>query len=95
MNNKQTLIRYCNASFFLISFEMVRLIFFVNILSIISTLLPSASRRCCYCWRLVSVVGISNSATRCQSRSRRRLVVISVLSLSAALSFIVAASVVF
>ena len=88
------MIKYCNASSFFL-FETVRLKNYINILSIIATMLPLASRcRChCHCWRLVVVVDVSDSAPHCQSRHCWRLVVVTVLLLSAATYFLVAVSV--
>ena len=93
IKNKQNFIRYCNASSFVFLFKTVILKHYVNILSIIAILLPSASCNCCCCWHLVVVVGVLASAPRCKSCRHWRLVVIAVLSLSAAASLLVDVSV--
>ena len=71
IKDKKNLIRYCNASSFVVVFRNGKTEKYVNILSIISTLSPSASHRRCRCWRLVVVVDISSSLLfhRCQQRS--------------------------
>ena len=92
IKNKQTLIRYCNASS-LFFFETVILKNYVNILSIIATLLPFTSRLHRRCLGLVIVVDVSASAPHHWSRCRRSLVVITVLSFSEAASLLVDASV--
>ena len=76
----------------LLFFRKVRLKNYVNILSIIATLPPSASRRRWRFWRLLVVVGVLASSPRCLS-SRQRLVVVSVLLFPAASSLLVAVSV--
>ena len=59
INNKQTLIRYLNASSSVIFYQNGKTEYnHVNILSIIATLLPSAFRHRCRCWSLVVVVGV-------------------------------------
>ena len=73
---KQNLISYYNASFFLLFFEIVRMKKYVNILSNIAALSPSASCRRCRCWHLVVVVGVLASAPRHQSWRRRCFVVV-------------------
>ena len=72
--NKETLIRYCDTSFFFVIFQTVRLktmLIFYQLL----TLSPSASRHCCRCWNIIIVVGVSAVAPHCRRRRRRRLVV--------------------
>ena len=58
IKDKQNLIRYCNASSFVVVFRNGKTEKYVNILSIISTLSPLASRHRCRCWCLVVAVGV-------------------------------------
>ena len=95
IKNKQNLIRYCNASSFFLLFKTLRLKNYVNILSIIATLSPSASFCRCRCWRLVVVIGVSDLENRHRSRRCRHLVVVAVSLFLEAASILVAASVVF
>ena len=92
IKNKQNLIRYCNASSFVVVFRKGKTEKYVNILSIIATLSPSESRHRCLCWYLVVVFGVSDSAHCCQIIRRWRLIVVDVSSLSAEASLIVAES---
>ena len=92
IKNKQTSIRYCNtSSFVVVFFETVRLKNYVNILSNIATLSPLASHRRFRCWHLIVVVGVLGLAPSCWSQ--RHLFVVAVLSLSAVASLLVDSSV--
>ena len=71
IKNKQNLIRYCNASSFVVVFRNGKTEKYVNTLSIIATLSPLASRHRCCCWCLVVVVGVSALAHRYQIYWRR------------------------
>ena len=93
IRNKQTLIRYCNDSFFVFYFWNGKTENYVNCLSMIFTLSPSASCHGCHCWCLVVVVAVSASSP-CRQMFWR-LVVVAFVSLLAAVSIFVAASVVF